>query len=103
MILFFNFPLVFVTYTNREISGLSMEREARAHEAARALSQLRDIKEELKMKELVIYDYTKQSHEAETRYAGERRGEKERRRGARGEEERRGAGRTNFLYQVTTV
>lgn len=45
-----------------------MEREARAHEAAKALSQLRDIKEDLKMKELIIYDYTKQAHETETRF-----------------------------------
>lgn len=45
-----------------------MEREARAHEAAKALSQLKSVKEDLKMKELIIYDYTKQVHESETRY-----------------------------------
>ncbi len=44
-----------------------MEREARAHEAAKALSVLKDVREELKMKELVIYDFTKQVHESEVR------------------------------------
>ena len=57
----------FLMFSCREISSLGMEREARAHEAARALSSLRDITEDLKMKELVIFDYTKQSHETETR------------------------------------
>jgi hypothetical protein len=64
----FAYSFLFPHTLKREIASLSMEREARAHEAAKALSVLRDIKEELKMKELVIYDYTKQAHETETRH-----------------------------------
>lgn len=44
-----------------------MEREARAHEAAKAQATLRDVEEELKMKDMVIYDFTKQVHETEAR------------------------------------